>query len=89
ASGRPIHGGARCQRNCEDHAVVYRYPGIEGAEGEVQVIQKGNTHFHAAGEEIVRDLLRGATRGLIDRVVLSPDLPLSCDAVSVDGGRAP
>lgn len=73
--------GARCQHECQTHLLEYTYTNSPFGNRDQQFFLKGNTYFYVNTEAMLRSLFDQARRGLVNRLIFQPRLPMMWERV--------
>jgi hypothetical protein len=68
--------GASCHHECQTHLLEYGYTNTPFDNRDQKFYLKGNSYFYVHTEAMLRGLFEQARSGLIDRIVLQPQLPM-------------
>ena len=68
--------GAACHHECQTHLLEYTYTNTPLGNRDQKFYLKGNSYFYVHTEAMLRGLFEQSRRGLIDRIVFQPRLPM-------------
>ncbi|MFP5264080.1 MAG: hypothetical protein ACLGJB_19535 [Blastocatellia bacterium] len=69
--------GASCQHECQTHLLEYTYTNSPFGNNDQKFLLKGNTYFYSHTEAMLRSLFEKALKGLVNRIVFQPRLPMT------------